>query len=135
MALPSGSQSLLGLVDRVMSRRNDREPMDHRKARDILIARRDELQQLSAGSADARETVTLDQQSVGRLSRMDALQQQAMAQATERQRAAELVKINQALERISEGEYGYCVECGEDIPAKRLEIDPAASQCIRCAGR
>ncbi len=109
--------------------------MDHRKARDILIARRDELQALSAGSADQRETVTLDQQSVGRLSRMDALQQQAMAQATERQRAAELIKIDQALERISEGEYGYCVECGEDIPAKRLEIDPAASQCIRCAGR
>ena len=109
--------------------------MDHRKARDILIARRDELQQLSAGSADARETVTLDQQSVGRLSRMDALQQQAMAQATERQRAAELVKIEQALGRIDEGEYGYCVACGEEISAKRLEIDPAATHCIRCAGR
>lgn len=109
--------------------------MDHRKARDILIARRDELQRLSAGSADARETVTLDQQSVGRLSRMDALQQQAMAQATERQRAAELVKIEQALGRIDEGEYGYCVACGEEVGAKRLEIDPAATHCIRCAGR
>ena len=109
--------------------------MDSQKAKDILLTRRDELQELSAGSADARETVTLDQQSVGRLSRMDALQQQAMAQATERQRAAELVKIEQALERIDEDEYGYCIECGEDIPAKRLEIDPAASHCIRCAGR
>ncbi|MEM8743051.1 MAG: TraR/DksA C4-type zinc finger protein [Pseudomonadota bacterium] len=110
-------------------------PMDSQKAKDILLTRRKELQELSAGSADARETVTLDQQSVGRLSRMDALQQQAMAQATERQRAAELIKIEQALERISEGDYGYCVECGEDIPVKRLEIDPAVAQCIRCAGR
>ncbi|MDA7945986.1 MAG: TraR/DksA C4-type zinc finger protein [Hyphomicrobiaceae bacterium] len=109
--------------------------MDEKKARNILLTRRDELQELSAGSADARETVTLDQQSVGRLSRMDALQQQAMAQATERQRAAELIKIEQALERMNDGEYGYCVECGEDISAKRLEIDPAATHCIRCAGR
>jgi len=109
--------------------------MDDQKARDVLIARRGELQQWSEGSADARETVTLDQQSVGRLSRMDALQQQAMAQATERQRAAEIAKIDQALARLEEGEYGFCTECGEEIGEKRLEIDPAASHCIRCAGR
>ena len=109
--------------------------MDDQKAREILVARRDELQQWSDGSADARDTVTLDQQSVGRLSRMDALQQQAMAQATERQRAVEIAKIEGALARIDEGEYGFCTECGEDISEKRLEIDPAATQCIRCAGR
>lgn len=109
--------------------------MNSQKARNILLSRREELEQLSSGSADARDTVTLDQQSVGRLSRMDALQQQAMAQATERQRAAEIVRIDQALGRLDEDEYGYCVECGEDIGAKRLEIDPAATHCIRCAGR
>lgn len=107
--------------------------MDHEKARAALEARREELNALSDNSAEARETVTLDQQSVGRLSRIDALQQQAMAQATERQRAAELVRIEQALKRIDEGEYGYCEECGEEIAEKRLEIDPAASHCVRCA--
>ena len=52
-----------------------------------------------------------------------------------RDRSRKLVgKIEQALRRIDEGEYGYCLECGEEIAAKRLEIDAAASQCVRCAG-
>lgn len=106
----------------------------HEKNREKLLARGDELRALSALSAEARDTVELDQQSVGRLSRMDALQRQAMAQANDRQRAAELGRITAALRRLDEGEYGYCLECGEEIAEKRLEIDPAAGLCIRCAG-
>ena len=106
---------------------------DPTKARAVLTARREEVQQLSDNSAEARGTVTLDQTSVGRLSRMDALQQQAMAEATERQRANELSRIDAALERIDQEEYGYCQNCGEEIAEKRLEIDPAATHCIRCA--
>jgi len=107
--------------------------LDDKQARESLIARRDELEKLSEGSAEARETVTLDQASVGRLSRMDAMQQQAMAQATERQRTAEISRIENALKRLDEDEYGTCIDCGEDISEKRLEIDPAATHCIRCA--
>ena len=109
--------------------------LNGKQARKILIARREELEQLSHNSAEARETVTLDQASVGRLSRMDAIQQQAMAQATERQRAVEISRIENALKRLDEDEYGFCVECGEDISVKRMEIDPAATHCIKCAGR
>ena len=109
--------------------------LDGKQARNLLLARCDELEKLSEGSADARETVTLDQQSVGRLSRMDAIQQQAMAQATERQRAVEISRIEKALERLDKGDYGFCVECDEEISEKRLEIDPAATLCIKCAGR
>jgi len=109
--------------------------LNGKKTRKILIARREELEQLSQNSAEARETVTLDQASVGRLSRMDAIQQQAMAQATERQRAVEISRIENALKRLDEDEYGFCVQCGEDISVKRLEIDPAATHCIKCAGR
>lgn len=110
-------------------------PPDETQARAALNSRRKELEGLSAVSAQARDTVTLDQQSVGRLSRMDAMQQQAMAQATERQRAAEISRIDAALKRLEDGEYGVCIDCGEDIAEKRLEIDPAATHCIKCAGR
>lgn len=110
-------------------------PPDDKIARARLIVRKQELQSLSDSSVAARDTVTLDQQSVGRLSRMDAMQQQAMAQATERQRGNELVRINQAMNRLDAGDYGYCDECGEEIAAKRLEIDPAANLCVRCASR
>lgn len=107
--------------------------IDIEKARARLVERRNELKSLSKMSAHSREAVSLDQQSVGRLSRMDAMQQQAMAQATERNRAAELARIERAIRLLDEGEYGYCVSCGEEIVDKRLEVDPTAIVCTRCA--
>lgn len=64
---------------------------------------------------------------------MDAMQQQEMAQAEARRRSSDLARIEQALSRVKEDEYGWCAECGEPIAYKRLEIDPAAHLCINCA--
>jgi DnaK suppressor protein len=107
--------------------------MNDERARKALLAARDELLALSEQSAESRQAVTLDQQSVGRLSRMDAMQGQAMAQAAEQRRAAELARIGAALQRIDDGTYGDCLRCGEPIAEKRLEIDPAATLCVDCA--
>ncbi|GBF25670.1 RNA polymerase-binding transcription factor DksA [bacterium MnTg02] len=107
--------------------------IDPERARTLLTARRAELEKLSSISAESRDTIPLDQQSVGRVSRMDALQQQAMAQATERHRMVDIAKIDAALRRIDDNEFGYCLECGEKIPEKRLEVDPAMALCINCA--
>lgn len=101
--------------------------------RKLLEARRKEIKALSGAAAEKRKPVELDQQSVGRLSRQDALQQQAMANAQEARRAGELVKIDAALKRMDEDEFGYCVECGEPIAERRLEIDPTTAVCIACA--
>ncbi|MEQ8949299.1 TraR/DksA C4-type zinc finger protein [Parvibaculum sp.] len=98
-----------------------------------LRAELDELRAQSETSAQSRAPVTLDQQSVGRLSRMDAMQAQAMAQATERRRLARIKQVEAALKRIEDGEYGYCLTCGEEIEAKRLATDPAAPLCIGCS--
>ncbi len=84
-------------------------------------------------SEEFRQPVQLDQTSVGRLSRMDALQDQAMALETDRRRQVELQHIENALKRMADGCYGYCLSCDEDIPEKRLQIDPTASVCIDCA--
>ncbi len=97
------------------------------------MARKQELQALAASSADARKPVELDQTSVGRLSRMDAMQGQAMALETEQRRKNELTKIDSALIRLNEDEYGYCLSCGEEISPKRLDLDPAIPTCIDCA--
>ena len=102
-------------------------------AQQRLNDRRSELEELSKISREARSTVELDQQSVGRLSRMDAMQQQAMAEATERTRQLDLVRIDQAEQRLRDGEYGYCVDCDEEIPDGRLAIDPMAERCVNCA--
>ena len=86
----------------------------------------------AAGRAD-QATVALDQQSVGRLSRMDAMQRQAMAQATRRRREAERARLVAALARLDEGEYGYCTDCGDEIAPARLDANPAVTLCLSCA--
>ncbi len=99
-----------------------------------LIGLRQQLKEQDTGGASWRAPVELDQQSVGRLSRMDAMQQQEMAQAEARRRKNDIIRIDAALKRIDEGEYGWCASCGEPIAPKRLEIDPMAHLCIGCAG-
>ena len=106
---------------------------DAKKAKARLAALRAEIEQFLALGAEAGAPVELDQVAVGRLSRMDAMQQQAMAQAAERSRRRDLVRIEMAERRLAEGEYGCCEECGEPIADKRLDIDPMAERCIRCA--
>lgn len=98
----------------------------------ILHARLTSLDAEDAATVEAQKPVTLDQQSTGRLTRMDALQNQAMAQAQARRRAAERQKIHAALQRIEDGEYGYCTDCGEEITPARLKADPAIARCLDC---
>ena len=100
-----------------------------------LLQQQQELLRLKETSDDAAKTVELDQTSVGRLSRMDALQGQAMSRERERRRDIELQKIAAALHRVETGDYGYCVRCEEEIVVQRLELDPATPLCISCASR
>lgn len=86
----------------------------------------------SIGEAE-RAPVDLDQTSVGRLSRMDAIQVQAMALASQQRRKAELDRVNAALARIGDEDFGYCAACGEAIAEARLANDPSVATCIRCA--
>src|SRR3546814_20393089 len=97
------------------------------EARIALNARLIQLEEEDRISAEGRKPVTLEQDSVGRLSRMDAMQMQAMALAAQGRRASERARIKAALERIAEGEWGWCVTCGDDIAAKRLSPDPSAA--------
>jgi DnaK suppressor protein len=96
-------------------------------------AERAELLARSDATDVDRRPVELDQQSVGRLSRMDSLQIQAMAVAVEQRRKARLVALEMALRRMAKADYGDCVDCGEFIGMRRLEIDPAALKCVKCA--
>ncbi|MDU8945701.1 TraR/DksA family transcriptional regulator [Ovoidimarina sediminis] len=91
------------------------------------------LEAEDAAGAEDQATVTLDQQSVGRLSRMDAMQRQAMAQANARRRMALRQRIMAALLRMDEGEFGYCTDCGDEIAPGRLDADPTHPMCVSCA--
>lgn len=112
---------------------NDDSEIDLGLFRRLLLERREALLEVAGAGAEAADTVELDQTRVGRLSRMDALQSQAMSVETNRRRALELQRIEGALQRMETGDYGYCLECGELIPKQRLEFDPAAPLCVACA--
>ena len=111
----------------------ERTDIDIKKLKSRLQARRRDLLKRGAGDPEALRPVDVDQSSTGRLSRMDALQTQAMDLEIERLHHQEVQRIDAALQRIGEGEYGYCVACGEEIAAKRIENDPTTPVCINCA--
>ena len=91
------------------------------------------LSDASLSTRTDRNIVELDQQAIGRLSRMDALQNQAMANASEGRRRQIASRIEDALQRIANGSYGACLVCDEPIPAGRLRLDPTTPTCVSCA--
>ena len=101
--------------------------------RERLERLRRELEAELSGGRQAAATVELDQARVGRLSRMDALQAQAMSRETSRRTSLRLAMVDVALARVDSGEYGYCDGCGEQINPLRLHADPLATLCIQCA--
>lgn len=104
------------------------------KLKTSLLTLKQELLELEEASKEATKPVELDQASVGRLSRMDAMQIQEMAQETARRRQRQLQRIEGALRRLESGEYGYCFVCGEELDVRRLIVDPTTTRCIACVG-
>ena len=98
-----------------------------------LLKALEKLGKEDALGAEGQQIVQLDQQAVGRLSRMDALQNQAMAKATAARRATQRRRLHAALARLEDGEFGYWDDCGDPIPAARLDLDPCACKCVSCA--
>ncbi|MEO1191517.1 MAG: TraR/DksA C4-type zinc finger protein [Pseudomonadota bacterium] len=107
--------------------------MTESEIRAALQAELAQLAALEATSAEARAPVELDQTTQGRLSRMDALQVQAMALETQRRREGRRRRIAAALERLESGDFGFCLSCGEEIAPKRLELDLTTPTCVDCA--
>jgi len=99
----------------------------------VLEKERAALLVSSDETAEGRKPVELDQTSVGRLSRMDALQGQAMAAALDARRHGRVRAIAAALSRIDDAEFGWCEECGDFIGLPRLDVDPCAVRCVSCA--
>ena len=97
-----------------------------------LLSTRDSLQQQLADEGEQTQPVALDQQSIGRVSRVDAIQQQQVAVAGRQQLTLTLRQVMTALARIESGDYGYCTRCDEPSGFQRLNAQPQAPLCLRC---
>ena len=103
--------------------------------RQQLLQLQSELVNLSSASVDAAKPVELDQAAIGRLTRMDAMRAQSMAIETKVRRQHQLLRVEGALQRITTGDYGVCLTCGEEMNIRRLEVDPSYTQCIKCTDK
>ena len=108
-----------------------RTPKQTKELRTLLLANKSKLEKQLADAKSATAVGTLDQSSVGRLSRMDAMQQQSMAVSTRAKAEASLRKTLNALKRLDAGEFGYCSQCDEAIEFKRLTVQPEESHCLK----
>lgn len=97
---------------------------------DLLVIKA-ELEILLITSSASSQTVALDQP-IGRLSRMDALQQQAMAKANRAGHQRRITLIDAALMAIKSGRYGDCRRCEEPIGFSRLQVRPESPFCLDC---
>ncbi|GAA0201619.1 hypothetical protein GCM10009123_06160 [Kangiella japonica] len=102
------------------------------KYRKQLLDLESELMELLGLSSEASKAVELDQARMGRVTRGDAMQQQAMISAAHLRDEKRLLAVRRALKRIERDEFGHCSECGEDIKEARLEIAPEIELCLDC---
>jgi DnaK suppressor protein len=111
--------------------------MDNEKLQNFKKRLEEMAAELREGIADASgqtDVVKLDG-TMGRLSRMDAMQSQAMALALKQRQEQQLMRVESALQRIPSGDYGKCGRCGGAISDERLEAQPDAVLCLKCAAQ
>ncbi len=70
---------------------------------------------------------------IGRLTRMDAIQQKNMAETNLKSAEALIQKLEKALKNLENSDFGVCAACGNDIPMGRILAVPEAKICIQCA--
>ncbi len=103
------------------------------KIKKQIVSEITNLMENEASRLQASQTVELDQASTGRLTRMDAMQQQAMAKENNRRAVLRNQQLHTALDRINNDEYGYCFDCDEEISTARLQANSVTTLCIECA--
>lgn len=101
--------------------------------RDELLRALNKLERSLKISGENARPRDLEQDTVGRLSRIDALQTAGLTANLEERERSQLRQVVEALRRIEEGTYGACNGCGAAIPFERLMVFPETLACAVCA--
>ena len=107
-------------------------PADQNKYKKYLEEALDEVGKYLESSEDAAAAVAPDK-GLGRLSRMEAMQDQQLVMEMRRRKKRQLVEIKLAISRLDMGNYGTCVFCGKEISHERLEVAPEVQTCMSCS--
>lgn len=108
------------------------DPTLQKEYRNSLEQILQEVENYLESSTDAASAVEPDK-GLGRLSRMEAMQDQQLVMEMRRRKKRQLAEIKSAISRLEMGNYGSCIFCGEEISPERLEVSPEAQTCMRCS--
>ena len=100
--------------------------------RDKLKTLLSEIEEYLEKSKDSAEAVSPDK-GLGRLSRMEAMQDQQMVLELRRRRKRRKLEVINALTRLENDKFGRCIFCGGEISQNRLDAFPEVQTCVSCA--
>lgn len=93
------------------------------------------IKQLSVEISDLEESAgpVAPENSIGRISRMDAINNKSVVEASLRNRKRKLSKLHLSLENLHKPGFGLCSNCNKSINPKRLMLMPQSDKCVNCA--
>jgi DnaK suppressor protein len=106
--------------------------MDKSAVRSALHAELEKTRQVIAELKDLTEPVAPDV-AIGRISRMDAINNKAINDAALRKAEEKLAQLERMHQQVDEPGFGLCRKCGQPIPMQRLILMPQSAHCVRCA--
>ena len=110
------------------------DELDEKQIKELkedLLTLRSEIERFLGLTREGARPVDLDEP-IGRLTRMDAMQQQSLTRASRQGLDVRLRQVKAALEAMKGDEYGFCRRCDEPTGFRRLKVRPEAPFCIRC---
>ena len=108
------------------------DPQNQEAYQKLLQKSLEEIEDYLAKTEESAEAVSPDK-SLGRLSRMEAMQDQQLILEARRRKKIQKVAVLSALQRIENGQFGICIFCGKPIASQRLEVAPESSACVSCS--
>lgn len=108
------------------------EPMNEKEIREKIAEEIDKTNQLIVDYKEQSKPITLDN-SIGRISRMDAINNKSITESALRQAELKLSKLHQAMDKVGTNDFGICIKCGQTIPLGRILLMPESNRCVNCA--
>ncbi len=106
---------------------------EKKKLKEIIVSRIEETKEEIEKLKELVKPIPLDA-SIGRVSRMDAINNRSINESALREKEQELKKLKRALENSEKENFGICTRCGNEIPFGRLEYMPHTTRCVNCVG-
>lgn len=108
--------------------------MDEEEIKALVLKKIKKTKEQIADYKDMAQPISPDD-SLGRITRMDAINNKSVVDAAIRQAEDKLSKLKHVLNKLGTDDFGKCGRCGGSIPIQRILIMPESAYCVKCASR